>query len=71
MDPKPQPNRKRYIEILRAMMPEQRLMKAFELSQMTRDLLLAGLRHSFPHLSEEEIRKLYRKRLDACHNRNW
>lgn len=32
MDPKPRPNHRRYIEILRRMTPEQRLAKAFELS---------------------------------------
>jgi hypothetical protein len=34
---KAQPNRRIYIETLRRMTPEQRLAKAFELSDMTRD----------------------------------
>jgi hypothetical protein len=71
MNIKPQPNRKQYIEALRKMTPEQRVMKAFELSEMTRKLFRAGLKQAFPHLAENEFEELYRKRLDKCRNRNW
>ena len=71
MDIKPQPNRKLYIRILRRMSPEQRLLKAFELTEISRTLLLQGLRTRFPERSEREIRKIYLERLNKCHNRNW
>lgn len=71
MESKPQPNRGRYIEILRRMTPEQRLKKAFELTEFARALFLRGLRDRHPHASEEEIKKMYLRRLDQCHNRNY
>jgi hypothetical protein len=52
MDPKPRPNRKRYIEILRTMTPEDRLRKAFELTEFSRQLFAEGLRQRFPDLPE-------------------
>jgi hypothetical protein len=53
------------------MTPEERLKKAFELTEFSRKLLLAGIRDQYPEASEEEIRKIYLKRLDKCHNRNY
>jgi hypothetical protein len=60
-----------YIEVLRNMSPEHRLLKAFELSEFTKQLFIHGLRKRFPDLSEEEFRKLLLERLDKCHNRNY
>jgi hypothetical protein len=60
-----------YIQVLRRMTPEQRLLKAFELSEFSRRLFAEGLRKRFPQLSEEEFRKLLLARLDKCHNRNY
>jgi hypothetical protein len=71
MDIKPRPNHKQYIEALRRLTPEQRLMKAFELNELARTLFLQGLHKRFPDLSEEEIHQIYVKRLDKCHNRNY
>ena len=71
VDPKPRPNRQRYLEILRRMTPEQRLRIAFDLTEQTRELLRIGLRDRFPELSEEELHKLYLERLEKCHNRNY
>jgi len=68
---KPNPDHAAYIKILRNMTPEQRLAKALELSELTRDLFKHGLRKRFPELTEEELRKLYLERLDLCHNRNY
>ncbi len=68
---KPNPDHEAYIKILRNMTPEQRLKKALELSDLTRDLFRHGLRKRFPDLSEEEFHKLYLERLDLCHNRNY
>ncbi len=71
MDIKSRPNHRIYIETLRKMTAEQRLLKAFELTQFSRDLFMHGLRQRFPDLSDEELRKLSLERLDKCHNRNY
>ncbi len=64
-------NRRLYIEVLRRMTPEQRLLKAFELTEFSRALFREGLKKRFPDLSDEEIHKIYLKRLDKCHNQNY
>ena len=69
-DIKPRPNRERYIETLRAMTPEQRLMKALELSEMSRSLMRHGLRERHPVASEQELHALYLERLEQCRRRN-
>ena len=71
MFPKPRPNHRQYIEVLRRMTPQQRLAKAFELSELTKRLFKEGLRKQFPELSEEDFHRLYLKRLAKCHNRNY
>ncbi len=71
MDIKKRPNHKLYIQVLRSMTPEARLMKAFELSEFSRKLFIAGLRVRFPEMAEDELKKLYLERLDKCHNRNY
>ncbi len=71
MDIKERTNHKKYLEVLRKMSPEARLLKAFELSDFTRQLFLHGLRRRFPDLPEEEIRKIFLERVDKCHNRNY
>jgi hypothetical protein len=71
MNVKPRPNHVRYIEILRHMTPEQRLLKAFDLSEFGKALFVHGLRKRFPHLSDEEFNKKLRERLARCHNRNY
>jgi len=68
---KARPNHALYIETLRRMGPEGRLMKAFELSEFTKRVFLDGLRQTFPHLSEQELHHLALERLAKCHNRNW
>ena len=70
-DIKPRPNHAMYIRVLRNMTPEQRLQKAFELSDLARQLFLCGLRKRFPHLSPAELNRLFRERLDQCHNSNY
>ena len=64
-------NHKIYIQVLRQMSPEERLLRAFELSEFTRQLFVHGLRKRFPNLSDEEFKKLLLERLDKCHNRNY
>jgi hypothetical protein len=71
MDIKPRPNHAVYLRVLRNMTPEERLQKAFELSELARQLFLCGLRKRFPDLSPEEIDRLFRERLNQCHNWNY
>lgn len=71
MDPKPRPNHREYIKVLRRMTPEQRLCKAMELSAFTKRLFKQGLPKRFPRLSEEQLQKLYLERIAKCHNRNY
>ena len=68
---KKHPNHKIYLEVLRRMSPEQRLLKAFELSEFSRQLFTQGLRQAFPELCREDFQKLLLQRLDKCHNRNY
>ena len=60
-----------YIQVLRNMSPEKRLLKAFELSEFAKQLFVHGLRKRFPDLDEEGFHRLLLSRLDKCHNRNW
>jgi len=60
---KPRPNHEVYISALRSMSGEDRLRKALELSELTRELLKDGLRRRFPDLPEPELRELYLSRL--------
>jgi hypothetical protein len=71
MDLKPRPNHVRYIRVLQGLSPEQRLKKAFELSKMSKDLFLVGLRRRFLNKSDEEIKLVYLERIAKCHNRNY
>ena len=68
---KPRPNHAVYLRVLRAMTPEQRLHKAFELGAAVRALFEHGLRQRFPDVGQSEFVKLMRERLDRCHNRNY
>jgi hypothetical protein len=68
---KERPNHALYIQTLRRMTPEQRLMKAFELTEFARELFRQGLRKRHPDLTPEEFHKLYLERLAKCHNRNY
>lgn len=70
-DPKPRPSHRIYLEILRAMTPEQKILKVMELTNLGRDLFRAGLRKRFPDATPEELHQLFLKRLEKCHNRNY
>lgn len=71
IDPKPRPNHRRYIEVLRRMTPGERLAKAFELSHMAKALFREGLKQRFPHLDDAAFHQLYLERLAKCHNQNY
>lgn len=68
---KPRPNHDVYVRVLRAMTPEQRLRKAFELGAAARATFEHGLRQRFPELGDAALAGLVRERLDRCHNRNY
>lgn len=70
-DIKPHANHKQYIHVLRDLTPEQRLTKAFELSEFTKQLFIHGLRQRFSTLSNQEFTQLVLQRLAKCHNRNY
>ena len=53
------------------MTPAQRLAKAFELSNVAKELFLAGLHRRFPTKNEDDIKKIYIERIAKCHNRNY
>ena len=69
MDFKPRPNHQLYLEALRRLTPEQRLLKAFELTELSRELFRAGLRRRFPEADEAELQRIYLERMAKCHNR--
>ena len=71
MNIKKHPNHRLYIQALRRMSPETRLLKSFELSKFCRELFFHGLRKRFPHASDDEVKKIYLDRLNKCHNRNY
>ena len=71
MNLKPAPNHKVYLEVLKKMSPADRLEKAFELSKMTKQLFLEGLRKRFPEKNDVEIRSIYLERIQKCYNRNY
>ena len=71
MDIKKRPNHKLYIEALRRMSPQQRLLKAFELSEFAKRLFIRGLHERFPNLPNTEFQKILRDRLAKCHNKNY
>jgi hypothetical protein len=71
MEIKPHPNHDLYLKTLQRMTPEQRLAKAFELSTLTKELFLQGLRNRFSDKDETEIKEIYLKRIAKCYNRNY
>jgi hypothetical protein len=71
MNIKERPNHYLYIQVLRRMSAETRLLKAFELTEFSRLLFYQGLRRRHPNLTEGELHKLYLERIDKCHNRNY
>jgi hypothetical protein len=69
MDPKPHLNHARYLEALRGMTPEQRLLKAFELTEQSQELLRAGIRWRFPDATPEQQQSIYLEQLERCRSR--
>ena len=57
MEIKSDTNHRQYLMALIKMGPEQRLLKAFELSSTTKTLFLSGLHKRFPEKTEIEIKE--------------
>jgi hypothetical protein len=51
------------------MTPEQRLLKAFELSELSHQLLRAGIRQRYPDAAPDEVRRIHLEQLSRCQNR--
>jgi hypothetical protein len=60
-----------YIQALKKIGPEKRLLKAFELSELTRRLFVVGLRKKYPALPESEFNKILYEKIDQCRNQNY
>jgi hypothetical protein len=71
MNLKQEVQEKIYIEALRNIGPEKRLLRAIELSEFTRALFKENLKKTFPELNDNELHELYLKRLALCQNRNY
>ena len=57
-DTTPEAQRKHY-ELMRQLSPEQKLSMAFALTEATRKLVLADLKHRFPDADEDEIKRRF------------
>lgn len=57
-DTTPEAQRKQY-ELMRQLSPEQKFSLAFALTDATRKLILADLRHHFPEADDHEIRRRF------------
>jgi hypothetical protein len=64
-------NHRQYLIILSKMGAEKRFIKALELSSITKELFISGLRKRFPDKTETEIKEIYLQRLAKCYNRNY
>ncbi len=71
MNPKQRPNHRLYIEALRKMTPEKRLLKTFELSSFSNQLFVHGLRKKYANVSAAYFSQILKDRLEKCHNRNY
>jgi hypothetical protein len=60
-----------YLQVLRNIGPEKRLLKAFELSELTKQLFIHGLHKLYPDANEEEFKKMLIEKLNKCHNLNY
>lgn len=70
MNAKPQPNHRRYLDIIRAMSPAQRLEKSFELTEYSRRLMKDGIRRQNPGATEQQVHQIFVDRLLKCHRQD-
>jgi hypothetical protein len=50
---------RKHYELMRQLSPEKRLSMAFALTDAARQLVLADLRHRYPHADPEELRRRF------------
>ncbi|MCP4261153.1 MAG: hypothetical protein GY774_27150 [Planctomycetes bacterium] len=62
MNIKKRPNHKIYLQVLRGMSPENRLLKAFELTEFANQLFIQGLHTRYPNLPDEKIKRIFLER---------
>ena len=48
-----------HYQLMRGLPPSKRLALAFELTQVTRELIIADLHHRFPQAGQDEIRRRF------------
>jgi len=65
------PNKQRYQQILKAMSPEEKIIKVFELSELADAAFKAGLRSRHTNMPDEEFHQVYLERRSKCHNQNY
>lgn len=63
------PNHQVYIRVLRDMGPQNRLKKAFELSEFTRALTRRGLENLYPELAPSDVNRVFLKRMEKARDR--
>jgi hypothetical protein len=66
---KERPNHRIYVQVLREMGPENRLRKAFELSEFSRALTKRGLENLHPELPPSDLNRLYLDRMKKARER--
>ena len=66
---KDRPNHRIYVQILREMGAENRLKKAFELSEFSRALTKRGLENLHPELAPSDLNRLYLDRMKKARER--
>jgi len=71
MDQMPDEIYKVYIETLRRMTPEQKLLRVFELAAVARELFCQGVKKLHPEYSEDEVKRCYLENIAKCYNRNY
>ena len=51
--------------------PQTKLVKSFEMNELGKQLLWAGIRHQHPQLNPDQINDKIKRRLDLYHNKNY
>jgi hypothetical protein len=64
-DTTPDAQRKQF-ELIQRLTPEQRFSLAFALTDATRQVVLADLRHRFPRANDDEIKRRFIARVLPC-----
>lgn len=61
----------KYLEVLRRMTPEEKLLKAFDLHEFAMRCFADGLHTRFPDATDDEIKSIFLERVNKCHNRSY